>query len=192
VLPAHNDLALTLADYVPQETLFWRRRIWYAAGGYVDPSYGYALDWDLLLRFRDAGAKMVRVPRFLGAFRIHSEQKTTALDDVGVSETDRLRLRVHGRPVPIEEVLRRLRPYFFRHVVVHTKQRIADRLPHARVPVTIDPVEPWLRRPASERVGVEPALADSRVSISPIAPAAPGTPLPDGTVADEHGHAVST
>ena len=192
VLPAHSDMALTLADYVPQETLFWRRRIWDETGGFVDPSFGYALDWELLLRFREAGAKMVRLPRFLGAFRIHAAQKTTALDNVGVSETDRLRLRVHGRPVPIEEVLERLRPYFVRHIVVHTRQRIADRLPHPRVPVTVEPVEPWLRTPAAERLTAEPfgEAAEPAAMISPLAPPAPGTPLPDGTVADEHGHAV--
>ena len=78
ILPAHDDIVLTLADYVPQETLFWRRRIWEAAGGCVDTSFKYALDWDLLLRFREAGATMVRLPRFLGAFRVHDEQKTTA------------------------------------------------------------------------------------------------------------------
>ena len=139
-----------------------------------------------------AGAKMVRLPRFLGAFRIHAAQKTTALDNVGVSETDRLRLRVHGRPVPIEEVLERLRPYFARHVLLHTRQRIADRLPHPRVPVTVEPVEPWLRTPAAERLTAEPfgQAAEPATMISPLAPPAPGTPLPDGTVADEHGHAV--
>ena len=55
ILPAHDDHALTLADYVPQETLFWRRRIWDAAGGSVDTSFAFAIDWDLLLRFRAAG-----------------------------------------------------------------------------------------------------------------------------------------
>ena len=62
ILPEHDDTILTLADYVPQETLFWRRRIWDRSGGLVDPSFGYAIDWDLLLRFREAGAVMVHVP----------------------------------------------------------------------------------------------------------------------------------
>jgi hypothetical protein len=43
VLPRHDDTALTLADHVPQETLFWRRRVWEAAGGYLDESFGYAI-----------------------------------------------------------------------------------------------------------------------------------------------------
>jgi hypothetical protein len=194
VLPAHSDLALTLADYIPQETLFWRRRIWDKAGGFVDPRFSYALDWDLLLRFRDAGAKMVRLPRFLGAFRIHTEQKTTMLDGVGVSETDLLRLRVHGRPMPIEEVLVRLRPYFSRHILAHTRQRTADRLPHARVPVAVEPAEPWLRTPAADGAEALPSAPDLEpaVTISPLAPPAPGTPLPDGSVADEHGRAVDS
>jgi hypothetical protein len=33
VLPGHDDRALTLTDYVPQETLFWRRTVWEAIGG---------------------------------------------------------------------------------------------------------------------------------------------------------------
>jgi GT2 family glycosyltransferase len=132
ILPAHDDEALTLADYVPQETLFWRRRIWDAAGGYVDASFRYAMDWELLLRFRSAGATMTRLPRFLGAFRIHADQKTTALDDVGAAETRRLRERVHGRDVPLAEVNARLKGYYTRHVVAHLQQRALDRLPIQR------------------------------------------------------------
>jgi glycosyltransferase involved in cell wall biosynthesis len=139
ILPQHDDEALTLADYIPQETLFWRRRIWDAAGGFVDPTFGYALDWDLLLRFRDAGAKMVRLSRFLGAFRVHEEQKTTAQDSLGDLEMRRLRQRVHGRDVPVDEVLERLRPYFVRHIALHSWQRFADRLPMHRLPVQTTP-----------------------------------------------------
>ena len=35
VLPPHDAAALRWADYVPQETMFWRRRIWDAVGGTV-------------------------------------------------------------------------------------------------------------------------------------------------------------
>jgi glycosyltransferase involved in cell wall biosynthesis len=142
ILPSHDDAALTVADYIPQETLFWRRRIWDVAGGHVDPSFGYALDWDLLLRFRAADATMVRLPRFLGAFRIHEEQKTSAEHALGMSETMRLRRRVYGRDVPIEEVMERLRPYLKRHVLVHSWQRCVDRLPLRRIVVPTLPGEP--------------------------------------------------
>jgi glycosyltransferase involved in cell wall biosynthesis len=189
ILPGHDDKMLTLADYVPQETLFWRRRIWEATGGCVDASLNYALDWDLLLRFREAGANIARVPRFLGAFRIHDEQKTTALHPVGESETDMLRLRVHGRVLPIEEVLHRLRPYFLRHIVVHTRHRLVDRLPLRRVVVTTEPVEPWLKTPVGARPAPAEGLKEPKVLVSPLAPPAPGTRLPDGSVVDEHGRA---
>jgi glycosyltransferase involved in cell wall biosynthesis len=142
ILPRHSDLALTLADWVPNETLFWRRRIWDAAGGRVDPGFDYAIDWDLLLRFREAGAKMVRLPRFLGAFRVHAEQKTTSADVLGLEEMARLRERVHGRPVSIEEALVRLRPYFLRHIAVHTRQRIVDRVPLRRIDVQASRARP--------------------------------------------------
>src|SRR5207302_369335 len=86
VLPGHDDEVLSWADYVPQETLFWRRRIWEDAGGMIDESFRFAIDWDLLIRFRDAGARMARLPRFLGGFRVHPHQKTSKeMADIGVS-----------------------------------------------------------------------------------------------------------
>ena len=36
VLPPHDDEILSWADYVPQETLFWRRRIWDKTGAAMD------------------------------------------------------------------------------------------------------------------------------------------------------------
>lgn len=142
ILPAHDDFVLTYVDYIPQETLFWRRRTWEAVGGSVDTSFCYALDWDLLLRFREAGAKMVRLPRFLGAFRVHDEQKTTAAADIGAAECDRLRMRVHGREISRGEMRERMRPYYVRHILVHTRQRIVDRLPLRRIAVATVPLGP--------------------------------------------------
>ncbi len=139
ILPQHDAAVLTLTDYVPQETLFWRRRIWDAVGARVDPSFAYALDWDLLLRFHEAGALMVRLPRFLGAFRIHDEQKTTAASDVGDAECAQLRQRVHGRTISVEEMRSRMRPYYVRHLLVHERQRIIDWLPLRRQPVRTVP-----------------------------------------------------
>jgi len=146
ILPRHDDLALTLADFVPQETLFWRRRAWDAVGGRVDPDFGYALDWDLLLRFRDVGAKMVQLPRYLGAFRVHDNQKTTLWELLGLDECARLRARVHGRNVSLDEVLERLKPYYLRHLLVHARRRLSE-VPLAHVAVPTTPREP-LTRPA--------------------------------------------
>lgn len=125
VLPPHDDEVLSWADYVPQETLFWRRRIWEKVGGAVDESFRFAVDWDLLLRFRQAGAKFVRLPRFLGAFRVHPHQKTSAdMAEVGDQEMSRLRERCHGRVVSPGEVNRRVRPYLRGHVLYHKLYRL--------------------------------------------------------------------
>lgn len=118
VLPPHDETMLLWADYVPQETLFWRRRIWEKTGGYIDESFHFALDWELLLRFRDAGSKMARLPRFMGAFRVHSEQKSSAhLNTLGQQEMSCLRRRIHRRDVSQNEVRRHIRYYLLKHVI---------------------------------------------------------------------------
>ena len=103
-LPPHDDAVLRLNDFVPQETLFWRRRIWDRVGG-LDTSFKFAMDWDLLLRFAAAGARIGRVPYFLASFRVHPAQKTSfAMHDTGQREITLLRERTQGRPFPIAEL----------------------------------------------------------------------------------------
>jgi GT2 family glycosyltransferase len=132
VMPPHDDDMLTLADYVPQETLFWRRGLWERAGGRIDVSFKFAVDWDLLLRFRDAGARIVRLPRFLGAFRVHDEQKTGRQQELCDEESERLHRRVLGRSMSDEEIHARVQPYLRRHVLHHTIHRLESRLPLPR------------------------------------------------------------
>ena len=125
VLPRHDDDFLRWADFVPQETLFWRRRIWEKTGAALDESFHYALDWDLLLRFLEAGARFARLPRFLGAFRLHPEQKTSLqMFNLGVPEMNRLCLRTHGRTVPHRERYRNIIPYLCRHLCYHVLYRL--------------------------------------------------------------------
>lgn len=96
VMPRHRPKTLEWIDYVPQETMFWRKRAWDLTGG-IDPSFQFALDWDLLARFQLAGCRTVRVPYFLGAFRVHAEQKTSqAIHTTGAEEMRRIRTRFHG------------------------------------------------------------------------------------------------
>ncbi len=97
VLPPHNGKVLSWADFIPQETLFWRRRVWEKVDQHLDVSFNFAMDWDLLLRFRDVNAQMVRLPHFLGLFRIHSRQKTSSqIDNIGFEEMQKLRRRSLG------------------------------------------------------------------------------------------------
>lgn len=148
VLPRHDDRTLTVADYIPQETLFWRRELWERAGGMIDTSFKFAVDWDLLLRFREAGARMVRLPRFLGAFRVHAEQKTSSQLELCASESARLQRRVLGRAMGDEEVHARVRPFLRRHVVYHTAYRMCERLPFPRSHIRTLPLEVAVQREA--------------------------------------------
>lgn len=96
VMPQHEPDSLAWIDYVPQETMFWRKRAWDKVGG-IDPSFQFALDWDLLARFTQAECKMVRIPFFLGCFRVHPAQKTSAvIHTTGANEMARIRTRFHG------------------------------------------------------------------------------------------------
>ena len=103
-LPRYHKQTLKWFDLVPQETLFWRASCFEDIGG-MDPSFHFAMDWDLLLRLEQAGFNFRRVPYFLGCFRSHHQQKTSAkIHSVGEKEMDQLRLRIHGRPVQRWEI----------------------------------------------------------------------------------------
>ncbi len=116
VLPPHSTLAFLWQDFIPQETLFWRRRIWEKVGG-LNESLRFAMDWDLILRFFQAGARFARIPCFLGAFRIHASQKTSSkMETIGCKEIARIRAAFHGRKISSQELQRRIFPYLFHHV----------------------------------------------------------------------------
>lgn len=120
ILPPHDSKVLNWADFIPQETLFWRRRIWDKVGAYIDESFKFAMDWDLLLRFRDAGAKFARLPRFLGGFRYHASQKTSAvINDIGIAEMDQLRFRSLGRKASLNEIQINIKFYLLKHIFFH-------------------------------------------------------------------------
>ena len=114
VLPGHDPAALALTDYVPQETMFWRAAVWRKIGP-LDAGFHYAMDWDFLLRASRAGFRFRRLPRFLGCFRVHGEQKTARTGAI-TEEMDRLRQRHFGRPVPQQEISRGLRAYQLRQI----------------------------------------------------------------------------
>ena len=125
VLPRHNARILSWDDFIPQETVFWRRRIWERAGARFDESFQFAVDWDLWLRFRECGARFVRLPRFIGAFRVHPAQKTaTQLAGVGLSEMHALRRRSLGRDPSLFARTLATAPYLAQHVALSTADRL--------------------------------------------------------------------
>ena len=129
MLPAHDNNVLSWADFIPQETLFWRRTIWEKAGGKVDESFHFAMDWDFLARLREAGAQFSRLPRFMGGFRIHPQQKTSAeMTDIGTTEMNRIRQRLLGRTPSDKEVFHAIKPYLKKHIMTDLWWRIRNTL----------------------------------------------------------------
>ena len=51
IIPCHDNEILKWVDYIPQETLFWRKRVWDRLKAF-DNSFVYALDWDFILGLR--------------------------------------------------------------------------------------------------------------------------------------------
>ena len=95
VLPPHSNRETEYFDFIPQETMFWRKRIWDKVGG-IDPSFQFAMDWDLILRFMAAGATFRRLPYYLAYFRAHDSQKShLEFGSRGQQEIEALLARVH-------------------------------------------------------------------------------------------------
>lgn len=84
-LPRHVTYLMRRLDFIPQETCFWRRRLYEKAGN-IDRSFTFAMDYDLFVRFMAIG-RFRRVDRILAAFRVHDSSKTsTGLEAVGKAE----------------------------------------------------------------------------------------------------------
>ncbi len=104
VVPSHSRSGIIWADYVPQETLFWRRSLLKGQPP-LDQNFSFALDWDFILRLEEAGAQFKRLPYYLGYFRIHDQQKTSLLiNETGLLEMNRIRERIHGHQPTDKEI----------------------------------------------------------------------------------------
>ena len=115
MLPLHDPETLKWADYIPQETLFWRRRVWNAIGP-EDEAFNFALDWDFLLRAQKSGFSFRRVPRFLSCFRVHERQKGVSIFDLGEEEMNRIRAKYLGDVVGQYEIRRAIMGYLLRQM----------------------------------------------------------------------------
>lgn len=123
-LPAHDKKVIYWADFIPQETLFWRRRIWEKIGSRLDDSLNFALDWDLLIRFQEAGAKIARLPCFLAAFRVHPAQKTSAhISSLGEQEMFHIRKKYLHREVSYSEIKKKILFYLIKSEIYNKLYR---------------------------------------------------------------------
>jgi glycosyltransferase involved in cell wall biosynthesis len=97
---------LSLVDYISQEAAFWTRRIYERAGGRIDMSYSFAMDYELWLRFLRCGGRFLSVPEVFGLFRAYADQKTKAQwEAVGIPEIARLHSHYLGRTIPVKEMM---------------------------------------------------------------------------------------
>lgn len=125
ILPKHDNDILTWVDYVPQETLFWRRSLWDKIGGGLDETFRFAMDWDLLVRFREAKARFEHIPQFLGAFRVHEAQKTSSMiNDIGLKEMMRIRERLLGYIPSHYKIRYKSMKYLFKHLLIDMRYRL--------------------------------------------------------------------
>jgi len=122
VMPSHRKFILTYADFIPQETMFWRADLWQRIGGSLDESFRFAMDWELIRRFVEADAKFKLLPVFLGQFRMHEMQKTSAnIETDGFKEMEIIRKQCQQKfsshPVMQNLYYRMQRASFFSFVI---------------------------------------------------------------------------
>ncbi len=85
--------------YIPQPAAFWRRDLWELAGP-LDPSFYFAMDYDLWVKF----AKIAEIryhPQVWAKFRIHGSGKTTISDDRCWPEMRKVYQREGGRYISV-------------------------------------------------------------------------------------------
>ncbi|MBK8915952.1 MAG: glycosyltransferase [Phycisphaerales bacterium] len=107
-----------------QPEVIFTRDLWQRAGGRVDESWHYSMDYELWLRFAAAGATLCVIGRPIAQFRVHPQQKTTAAAEFR-AELDRVVARFradhadapHVTPVADGDVGRdRMRITFFNDI----------------------------------------------------------------------------
>jgi GT2 family glycosyltransferase len=138
VTAPHCASSLQWYDFVPQETVFWRRSLWERVGG-IDERLTLAFDWDLFSRFHRSGAKIVRLPRFLGGYRQHPAQRSRVEYRRSLREQGAVRRQWHARAVHRDEVRARVFPMVMRTLPYYVWHLVRSRVSVGRVEVSFRP-----------------------------------------------------
>ena len=105
---------LYLNCYMCQECVFWRRSIYERAGGFIDDSFQFAMDYELWLRFLKFGANFKGFDNVFGLFRSYENQKSTAQwQQFGLPEIERLYKQYADRCLPEAEMIDAWNKYFY-------------------------------------------------------------------------------
>ena len=82
--------------HIPQQSSFFRSRLWRMAGP-LDPTYHFAMDYDLWVRIADL-SPIAHVPEAWAGFRLHAGAKTLKDADRCWPEMIRIHFRDGGKP----------------------------------------------------------------------------------------------
>jgi len=94
---------------ISQPGMFWKREI-FDKIGYIDESFHAKMDVEWLIRVYEAGLKVRRINRNLGAIRIYPDTKTAQGGSIWTRDSDALRKMYHGKYLPENGKL--YRPFF--------------------------------------------------------------------------------
>lgn len=100
------DRAWMEGEFFYQPEVIFTRELWQRAGARVDEAWFYSMDYELWLRFAQAGARLAVIGRPIAQFRVHAEQKTNLAEKFR-AELDRVTARFreqHGLPAPAAAV----------------------------------------------------------------------------------------
>lgn len=108
---AQTDYARLRRGYVhiPQQSSFFRRELWEKVGP-LDPSFYFAMDYDLWVRLAEETSLVYLPGRIWASFRLHGDAKTIAADDRCWPEMLRVHYREGGHwlsPIVIKYHIRR-------------------------------------------------------------------------------------
>ncbi len=81
------DQGWNAGQFFIQPEVMFTREIWLRAGRRVNERLHYTMDYELWLRFAQAGARLHAIGRPLAWFRLHEEQKTSARSNVALELT---------------------------------------------------------------------------------------------------------
>lgn len=110
-LPSFNRLFFKFRSWLPQETAFFRRELWYKING-LDETLHYSMDFDLWCRFMKI-SKFYHIPFIMSAWRQHDLAKSYIhfgsenISTEGRKEARQVRIR-HSKEIYRLKILRNI------------------------------------------------------------------------------------
>ncbi|MBX3064491.1 MAG: glycosyltransferase [Anaerolineae bacterium] len=97
-----DEFIFKRVDFIPQETVYWSRRVWEQVGG-LDESFQFALDYEFFLRILQRGYDFNLLPHYIGAFRMYADGKTSAMPEIMHLELPRIYEKYRGQAMTLTQ-----------------------------------------------------------------------------------------